>query len=230
MSGIAEAARALRTNLTFMSPDKPHRTILVTSSAPSEGKTTVACSIAIALAQSGLKVCIVDCDLRKPNVHTSLGLENARGVIDICAGTATIEQCVLKGVHPNIDVITTGGRAKNPTQILNSKAFEEMIATLRTRYDRIFFDTPPLAAVSDAQIILPLVDGSVFAIFFNKVRRKAAQFAAKKLAEGNVPVFGAVLNGLNLAVSGYYYAQYYDKSYKDYYVAAANREGEAQER
>ena len=90
-----------------------------------------------------------------------------------------------------------------------------------TRYDRIFIDTPPLAAVSDALIILPLVDGSIFTIYFNKVRRKAAQFAAKRLLESNVPNFGAMLNGLNLAVSGYYYAQYYDKSYKDYYVMSA---------
>jgi Mrp family chromosome partitioning ATPase len=115
-------------------------------------------------------------------------------------------------------VIPAGGRAKNPTHILNSKSFEQMISDLRKRYDRVFVDTPPLAAVSDALIVLPLVDGSIFTIFFNKVRRKAAQFSAQKLLDANVPCFGAVLNGLNLAVSGYYYAQYYDKSYKDYYV------------
>ena len=125
---------------------------------------------------------------------------------------------VVRGVQPNLDVIPAGGRAKNPTQVLNSKNFELLLSELRTRYDRVFIDTPPLAAVSDALIILPLVDGSIFTIFFNKVRRKAAQFSAKKLLESNVPTFGAVLNGLNLAVSGYYYAQYYDKSYKDYYV------------
>jgi Mrp family chromosome partitioning ATPase len=96
-----------------------------------------------------------------------------------------------------------------------------MISDLRKRYDRVFIDTPPLAAVSDALIILPLMDGSVFTIFFNKVRRKAAQFSTKKLLDANVPNFGAVLNGLNLAVSGYYYAQYYDKTYKDYYIDPA---------
>ncbi len=81
-----------------------------------------------------------------------------------------------------------------------------------------------MPAVSDALIILPLVDGSLFNIYFNKVRRKAAQFASKRLQESNVPVFGAILNGLNVAVSGYYYAQYYDKSYKDYYVVQQNDE------
>ena len=89
-----------------------------------------------------------------------------------------------------------------------------------------FLTPPPLAAVSDALVILPLVDGALFAIFFNKVRRKAAQFAAQKLLESNVPIYGAILNGLNLAVSGYYYAQYYDKSYKDYYVVMSKHEPE----
>jgi capsular exopolysaccharide synthesis family protein len=156
-------------------------------------------------------------------VHKSFRLENRSGVIDICAGTMTIDEVVLRGVHPNLDVIASGGRAKNPTQILNSKGFESMISDLRKRYDRVFIDTPPLAAVSDALIILPLVDGTIFTILFNKVRRKAAEFSAKKLIDSNVPTFGAVLNGLNLTVSGYYYAQYYDKSYKDYYLAPGNR-------
>ena len=167
---------------------------------------------------------MVDCDLRKPNIHKSFKVENLKGVIDVCAGTSTLDEAIIKGLQPNFDVLPAGGRAKNPTQILNSKGFELMISDLRKRYDRVFIDTPPLAAVSDALIILPLVDGSIFTIFFNKVRRKAAQFSAKKLLDANVPNFGAVLNGLNLAVSGYYYAQYYDKSYKDYYVVMSKNE------
>jgi polysaccharide biosynthesis transport protein len=157
-------------------------------------------------------------------------LENLKGVIDVCAGKDSIAGVTIRNVQPNLDVIPAGGRAKNPTQILNSKAFEIMVSDLRKSYDRVFIDTPPLAAVSDALIILPLVDGSIFTIFFNKVRRKAAQFAAKKLLEANVPNFGAVLNGLNLAVSGYYYAQYYDKSYKDYYVVMSKSEQQEDER
>ena len=162
--------------------------------------------------------------MRKPNIHKSFRQENLKGVIDVIAGGVAFDDVVIKQLHPNLDVLTSGGRAKNPTQILNSKKFEIMVSDLRKRYDRVFFDTPPLAAVSDALIILPLMDGSLFSIFFNKVRRKAAQFAAKKLLEANVSVYGAVLNGLNLSVSGYYYAQYYDKSYKDYYVVMSKSE------
>ncbi|MCS6242966.1 MAG: polysaccharide biosynthesis tyrosine autokinase [Opitutus sp.] len=221
---VCEAFLTLHSSLRLKDESKNAQCILVTSTIPGEGKSFTTTNLALTFAAHGERVAIIDCDLRKPNVHKSFRLENRKGVIDICAGTATIDDVVVRGVHPNLDVITTGGRAKNPTQILNGKNFESMIADLRKRYDRIFFDTPPLAAVSDALIVLPLVDGSVFTVFFNKVRRKAAQFSAKKLTESNVPVFGAVLNGLNLAVSGYYYAQYYDKSYKDYYVVMSKED------
>ena len=221
---VCEAFLTLHSSLRLKDESKNAKCILVTSTIPGEGKSFTTTNLALTFAAHGERVVIVDCDLRKPNIHKSFRLENRKGVIDICAGTSTIEDVVVSGVHPNLDVITTGGRAKNPTQILNGKSFELMIADLRKSYDRIFFDTPPLAAVSDALIVLPLVDGSVFTVFFNKVRRKAAQFSAKKLSESNVPVFGAVLNGLNLAVSGYYYAQYYDKSYKDYYVVMSKED------
>jgi capsular exopolysaccharide synthesis family protein len=221
---VCEAFLTLHFSLRLKDESKNAKCILVTSTIPGEGKSFTTTNLALTFAAHGERVAIVDCDLRKPNVHKLFRLENRKGVIDICAGTATIDEVVVRGVHPNLDVITTGGRAKNPTQILNGKNFELMISDLRKRYDRVFFDTPPLAAVSDAMIVLPLVDGSVFTVFFNKVRRKAAQFSAKKLSESNVPVFGAVLNGLNLAVSGYYYAQYYDKSYKDYYVVMSKED------
>lgn len=221
---VAEAFLALHSSLRLKDESKNAQCILTTSTIPGEGKSFVSTNLALTFAAHGERVCIVDCDLRKPNVHKSFRIENIKGVIDICAGTATFEEVTVKNLHPNLDIIPAGGRAKNPTQILNSKGFELMIAELRKRYDRVFFDTPPLAAVSDSLIILPLVDGSVFTIYFNRVRRKAAQFAARRLLEVNVPCFGAVLNGLNLTVSGYYYAQYYDKSYKDYYITMAKRD------
>ncbi|WP_438481165.1 GumC family protein [Oleiharenicola lentus] len=220
---VVESFLTLHSSLRLKDESKRAQAILVTSTIPGEGKSFTTTNLALTFASHGEKVVVIDCDLRKPNIHKSFRLENIKGVIDICAGTQTIDDVVIRNVHPNLDVIPAGGRAKNPTQILNSKNFEVMISDLRKRYDRVFVDTPPLAAVSDALIVLPLMDGSLFTIFFNRVRRKAAQFSARKLLEVNVPCFGAVLNGLNLAVSGYYYAQYYDKSYKDYYVTMAKR-------
>lgn len=221
---VVESFLTLHSSLRLKDESKRAQAILVTSTIPGEGKSFTTTNLALTFAAHGEKVIIVDCDLRKPNIHKSFRLENIKGVIDVCAGTQTLDQVICKNVHPNLDVMPAGGRAKNPTQILNSKNFELMLSDLRKRYDRIFIDTPPLAAVSDALIILPLLDGSLFTIFFNRVRRKAAQFSARKLLEVNVPCFGAVLNGLNLAVSGYYYAQYYDKSYKDYYVTMAKQD------
>lgn len=226
---VAEAFRTLHSSLRLKDESKNAKAFLTTSTIPGEGKSFITTNLAMTFAAHGEKVVIIDCDLRKPNIHKSLGLENSKGTIDVAFGKAGIDDVLIRGVQPNLDVIVSGGRAKNPTQVLNSKGFEQMMADLRKRYDRIFVDTPPLAAVSDALIILPLVDGSLFTIFFNKVRRKAAQFSAKSLLEANVPNFGAVLNGLNLAVSGYYYAQYYDKSYKDYYVTTAKTEEAAEE-
>jgi len=227
---VAESFLTLHSSLRLKDESKHAKCFLTTSTIPGEGKSFTTTNLALTFAAHGEKVLIVDCDLRKPNIHKLFRLENNRGVIDVVTGAAKFDEVVLRGIQPNLDVMTSGGRAKNPTQILNSRSFEQMISELRKTYDRIFFDTPPLAAVSDAMIIMPFVDGSVFTIFFNKVRRKAAQFAAKKLLESNVPCFGAVLNGLNLAVSGYYYAQYYDKSYKDYYVVMAKQEGEPEAR
>ena len=221
---VAEAFLSLHTSLRLRDDAKDAKVILTTSTIPGEGKSFTSTNLALVYAAHGDRVCIVDCDLRKPNIHKSFRRENLKGVIDVCSGAATLDDVILKDVHPNLDVIPTGGRAKNPTQILNNKSFEIMVSDLRKRYDRVFIDTPPLAAVSDALVVLPLVDGSIFTIFFNKVRRKAAQAAARRLLDSNVTCYGAVLNGLNLAVSGYYYAQYYDKSYKDYYVVAAEEE------
>ena len=221
---VAEAFLTLHSSLRLKDESKAAKCILITSTIPGEGKSFTTTNLALTFAAHGERVLVVDCDLRKPNIHKSFKVENLKGVIDVCAGTSTLDEAIIKGLQPNFDVLPAGGRAKNPTQILNSKGFELMISDLRKRYDRVFIDTPPLAAVSDALIILPLVDGSIFTIFFNKVRRKAAQFSAKKLLDANVPNFGAVLNGLNLAVSGYYYAQYYDKSYKDYYVVMSKNE------
>lgn len=221
---VAEAFLTLHSSLRLKDESKNAQCILLTSTIPGEGKSFTTTNLALTYASHGERVLVIDCDLRKPNIHKSFRRENLKGVIDVCAGTASIDEVILKDVQSGLDILPTGGRAKNPTQILNSKNFELMLLDLRKRYDRIFIDTPPLAAVSDALVILPLADGSIFTIFFNKVRRKAAQHCARKLLEANVPVYGAVLNGLNLAVSGYYYAQYYDKSYKDYYVVMAKED------
>jgi capsular exopolysaccharide synthesis family protein len=221
---VCEAFLTLHSSLRLKDASKAAKCILVTSTIPGEGKSFTTTNLALTFAAHGEKVVIIDCDLRRPNIHKSFRIANQRGVIDLCGGETRVEDVVVTGLHPNLDIIPAGGRAKNPTHVLNSVGFEQMIADLRTRYDRVFIDTPPIAAVSDALIILPLVDGSIFTVFFNKVRRRAAQYAARRLLDSHVPNFGAVLNGLNMNVSGYYYGQYYDRSYKDYYVVMSKKD------
>jgi len=215
---VGEAFSTLMSSLQLKEQSKNAQCLLVTSTVAGEGKSFIATNLAQTFAAHGSRVVIVDCDLRRPAVNRVFHLENLKGVIDVCTANASLDEVTIKNVRPNLDVIPTGGRSKNPTQTLSSKSFAVMISELRKRYDRIVIDTPPVAIVSDALVVLPLVDGWLFSLFFNKVRRKAAQFCAQRMLETNVPCFGAVLNGLSGGLGGYYYSHYYHKSYKDYYV------------
>ena len=135
----------------------------------------------------------------------------------------------MKDVCPNLDVLPTGGKSKNPTQVLNSARFEEMLAVLRDRYDRIVIDSPPLAAVSDALNLLPLVDGVLYIIKFNTVKQKTAVLNVRRLWESNTPVFGAILNNITSSLSSYYYSNYSDKAYKNYYTNRGEELDQAEE-
>jgi succinoglycan biosynthesis transport protein ExoP len=220
---VSEAFLTLHSNLRLHGESKSAKVIIVTSTTPGEGKTFVTSNLALKFAEHGERVVVVDCDLRKPSVHKSFSVPNVKGVIDYCSTADPLDAILVKGVRPNLDILPAGGRAINPTHILNSPRFARLFAELRVRYDKVFIDSPPLAPVSDAKIIIPHADGSIFTIRFNRVRTKGAQFCAKQLLDASAPCFGAVLNGLDLALSDYYYAEYYDKSYKDY-IGAPNPE------
>jgi succinoglycan biosynthesis transport protein ExoP len=216
---VSESFLTLHSNLRLHGDSKSAKVIIVTSTTPGEGKTFVTSNLALKFAEHGERVVVVDCDLRKPSLHKAFGVSNVKGVIDYCTAADPLDSLLVKDVRTNLDILPAGGRATNPTHILNNPRFARLFAELRVRYDRVFIDSPPLAPVSDAKIIIPHVDGSIFTIRFNRVRTKGAQFSAKQLIEASAPCFGAVLNGLDLALSDYYYAEYYDKSYKDYIVA-----------
>ena len=215
---VSEAFRSLYAGMRLKEESKNAQCILITSTLPGEGKSFVVTNLALAFAAHGERTLLIDCDLRRPSVHRGLGLENKCGFIDLVEGRATLDQAIVHTKYPCLDVLVSGGQAKNPTQVINDSKVEKLIAETRTRYDHVFIDTPPMAAVSDALMLLSLTDGCLYTLCFNRVSRKAAQFCVRKLLETNRPCFGAVLNNLNINVSGYYYSQYYDKAYKDYYV------------
>ncbi|MDX2111323.1 MAG: polysaccharide biosynthesis tyrosine autokinase [Verrucomicrobiota bacterium] len=213
-----EAFRGIYSTLKLNEESKKAKVVLVTSTIPSEGKSFVSTNIALTFAAHGEKTIVIDADLRMPNVAKSLDIDNKQGILQIMKGEKTLDEVILKDFWTNTDVLVTGGRTKNPTQILTSEKFESLIHELRLRYDKIIIDSPPLAPVSDALNILPLADGVVYVIRFNVVKRKTANLNVRRLRESNVPVFGAVLNNINTAVAGYYYSHYYDKSYAHYYI------------
>jgi len=215
---VFEAFSTLLSGLQLKDESKTAQCIIVTSTVASEGKSFISTNLARTYGAHGSRTIVIDCDLRRPAVNRIFHLENLKGVIDVCTADAKLDDVIVKGVAPGLDVLPSGGRSKSPTQTLNGKAFAVMISELRKRYDKIIIDTPPVAIVSDALIILPLMDGWLYSLYFNKVRRKVAQFSAHRMLETNVPCFGAVLNGLTGGQGGYYYSHYYHKSYKDYYV------------
>src|SRR5580658_5436076 len=164
LSGIEEAARSIRTNLLFMNPDRPYRKLLISSAAPAEGKTTVACSIAIALAQGGQRVCIVDCDLRRPRIHRIFDRVGDAGVTNVIVGNATVDEVVKPTIVDNLWSVPAGPTPPNPADMLHSERFKKFLSDLGDRFDRVVIDSPPIVPVTDSAIISTLVDGTVFVV------------------------------------------------------------------
>ena len=217
-SAVAECARFIRTNLMFMSPDRPLRTLVVTSPAPQEGKSTTAVTTAITMAQAGSRTLIVDTDMRKPRLHRVFGLNGDVGISSVLLGDVTIENAVQKTEVPNLDVLVCGPVPPNPSEILLSDKFRELVAELARRYDRVIFDTPPIGPVTDPAILGTLVDGVVLVSKCEKTTRVSVKQAMRALNDANVRVFGVVLNDVDVSskrYSGAYYAYY--RKYGGYY-------------
>ncbi|MGC9450810.1 MAG: GumC family protein [Oceanipulchritudo sp.] len=211
-----EAFRSIHSTLKLNEESRNAKVILTTSTIPSEGKTFICTNTAITFASHGERTIILDADMRMPNVAKGLDLPTKNGVIQYLTKGLDLDDAIYKNFFPNLDILPAGGNTKSPTQLLSSEGFANLIHELRLRYDRVIIDTPPVATVSDALNILPLVDGVLLVLRFNMVKRKTAVVNLKRLRDSNVPIFGAVLNNLNTHVAGYYYSHYYDKSYKSY--------------
>jgi succinoglycan biosynthesis transport protein ExoP len=209
MSGVAEAARSIRTNLLFMSPDKPYRTVLGSSAAPAEGKTTVACSIAIALAQGGQRVCIVDCDLRRPRLHRIFNRAGDTGVTSVLVGDASIEDVAKPTVVPNLWSVPAGPLPPNPADLLHSDRFRRLVSELSTRFDRVIIDSAPLVAVTDSAIISTIVDGTIFVVRAFETTKQLCAQGLRSLRDVESPIVGAVLNAVDLSRHEYSYQYHY---------------------
>jgi len=207
-SVAAEAARAIRTNLMFMSPDNPYRCLLVTSAGPAEGKTTVATSIAIAIAQTGQSVCLVDCDLRKPRIHAVFGERNDQGVTTALLEPGQLSSFVLDTQIPNLRILRSGPTPPNPADLMHSEAFGRVLQELRAQFDRVVIDSPPIGLVTDGVVLSTRVDATVLVVRALATRRDAANRAMRSLRDVGATCAGFVLNAV---ASGerYYYSGYY---------------------
>ena len=218
-SHVKENFRSMLSYLKINDHSKNSNVFLLTSTVPSEGKSFISSNLGLSFAANGEKVLLIDGDLRLPNVAKSLQLENESGVLDHINGDSTIDLFIVKEVYPNFDVLPSGGKSKNPTAVLNDSKFESMLLKLRDNYDKIIIDTPPLAAVSDALNIVPLVDAVIYIIKYDSVKKSLANSCIRRLWESKTPVLGAVLNNVSLGLSTYYYSQYAaNKKYSAYYM------------
>ena len=219
---VTEAFRSIHSALNLNEVSKNAQVILMTSTVPSEGKSFVSTNLSYTFASHSKRVVLIDCDLRMPNVAKSMNLTNEMGLQQIMTGELTFDKAIHREVYPGLDVLSSGGHSHKSTQILNDKKFVNLIEELRGHYDRIIIDSPPVAAVSDALNVLPHVDGVLYVINYNTVKRKTVKASIRRLFESNVPVFGAIMNQITASMSSYYYTNYYDKSYDKYYTGGNN--------
>ncbi|MFZ5893980.1 MAG: GumC family protein [Myxococcota bacterium] len=213
-SGTAEASRAIRTNLLFMAPDHPYSSLAVTSAGVAEGKTTVACCIAITMAQTGQRVCLVDCDLRRPRVHRIFGENLERGVTSaLIAEELNIEEHLIQTHIPNLTVVAAGPLPPNPAETFHSQRFANLLATLKRNFDRVIIDTPPVLAVTDAAILSRLVDGTVLVVRAFTTSKELARHAARTVRNVGGTTIGVVLNAVDLHRNDYHYYSYQRDGY-----------------
>jgi capsular exopolysaccharide synthesis family protein len=202
----AEAYRTLRTNLTFAALDNPIETLVVTSAALGEDKSTVLANLAITMAQGERRTIVVDADLRRPSLHEIFGIANDRGLTTMIVEESALDDPPLINVGvDNLQLLPSGPLPPNPADLLGSRKMERVIAALKTRADVIFFDAPPVVAVTDAAVLGTKVDGVLLVVNAGRTRREHAERAKELLERVHVRIVGAVLNNtpLGITLGGY---------------------------
>jgi capsular exopolysaccharide synthesis family protein len=210
-SPVAEAYRTVRTNLSFSRPDNPPRTILVTSAVPQEGKTTTTANLAITLAQMGGKTLIVDSDLRRPAIRKVFNLEAKEGLTDYLIGKGGLDALIRTTDIPNLYILPAGQIPPNPSEVLGSQRMKELVAELSRRFEMVFFDSPPVVAVTDAAVLSRNTDGVVLVVQAGATDREAVARAKTLLGNVQANLLGLVLNNIRIesTYGSYHYRYYY---------------------
>lgn len=192
-SYFAEAYRTLRTNIQYSSYDKKLKTVLVTSADNKEGKSTICGNLALSFAQNKRKVLLVDCDLRTPSLHKMFNVSNVYGLTEVLLGTKRIDEAV-KNYNNKIDILPSGTISSDPSELLESDEFIELLEVLKEKYDLIILDSSPVRVVSDAQLLAAKVDGTILVAKKNKTKLENIKEAKDLLKRVGANLVGVVLN------------------------------------
>lgn len=204
-SPISEQYKTIRTNIQYSSVDEELKTIMVTSSGPGEGKSTTVANLAVVFSQLGKKVLLVDADLRKPTVHRTFGVNNLFGFTTVLTKQATLGSTVLETEEKDLFILTSGPIPPNPAELLSSKSMEQFIEEAKEQFDYVLFDTPPLLAVADPQILANKVDGSILVVFSGRTEIDQVKKAKELLVNAQSKLVGVVLNHKEMKDNDYYY-------------------------
>ncbi|HKC00778.1 MAG TPA: polysaccharide biosynthesis tyrosine autokinase [Terriglobales bacterium] len=225
-SQMAESYRALRTSLLLSNLGAPPKVIMVTSARPQEGKTTTSINTAIVLAQKGVRVLLMDADLRRPSIHKTLGMGPRSGLSNVLTGSATLQQTIaISPILPNLFIMPAGTPPPNPAELLASSNMRDLIVELRELYDHIVIDTPPTLSVTDAVVLSPRADATILVIRSGQTTKPALRRARDILMQVNAHVAGVLLNAVDLTSPDYYYYYEYQGKYGHYYQEDAPAAG-----
>jgi capsular exopolysaccharide synthesis family protein len=211
-SPVSEAYRTLRTNIQFSSFDNQLDTILVTSSGPSEGKSTTAANLALSMAEVDKKVLLIDCDLRKPSLHKKFNVSNNEGLSNLLIGQFKFDEVAQK-YSDNMCILTSGTVPPNPSEMLASKKMKQFLEEAKKIFDFIILDTPPVVAVTDAQLLSTMVGGVLLVVAAGQAEIGAAEKAKELLSNVKANIVGVVLNkaevtgGKKYGYYNYYYGE-----------------------
>jgi capsular exopolysaccharide synthesis family protein len=230
-SPTAEAYRTLRTNVSYTSVDKPLRTLMVTSTEPGEGKTTVISNLGVVLAQNGYNVVVCDCDLRHPNVHLKYGLINRYGLSTLFAHPADLPNGARQATKiKNLTALTTGQLPPNPAELLGSNKMKTILDNLCQLSDIVLVDTPPTLAVTDAAVLAPSMDGVILVVWPGKTRASALKQTIAQMNQVNAKLIGIVFNNVDLRGKSYAYHNYYYHNYSAYQSYYGSDKGKSEKK